>query len=330
MTGGAETPCAGAARGCRVLDAIRDLAFQYLRNVAPRKQLFYYPGSDAKLVDALLRLFSRNGSQYFVEVFGGSGVTTYSVAKSGAFKVVVYNDIDDLLTDVFLAVRDMPQEVAWRLLTLPCSRRYHQRIARAIRTGEIKYWTRADRAAAVIFYHHMSYAGAANRTSSFFGARIRPSGNITARCGEVATIAATVLDWALVWRPVVVENLDFRDAVKRYDSEKTLFYLDPPYIAERWGRYYRHQFEHSDMQDLLALLRDVRGRFVLKLTDRNLKFGYIREFAENYSVEKTGIRVTNRRRDEGYVVLIHNISNTLKPWLQQPASRDGGALVRRS
>jgi DNA adenine methylase len=304
------------AEGCRVLDVLRDLALQYLRDVVPKSQLFYYPGSDARLVDVLLGLFAKSNASYFVEVFGGSGVTTHAVAKSGAFKAVVYNDADDLLTDVFTAVRDIPQEVAWRLLTLPCSRRYHQRVARAVKTGEIKYWSRADRAAAVIFYHHMSYAGAANRTSSFFGARIRPNGTITARCGELAEIATAVLDWAVAWRSVVVENLDFRDAIRRYDSEKTLFYLDPPYIAERWGRYYRRQFEHRDMQDLLALLQSIRGRFVLKLTDRNLRYGYIREFVRNYSVEETGVRVTNRRKTEGYVVLIHNTSHTLERWLK--------------
>jgi DNA adenine methylase len=316
MRGGAEVPCASVAQGCRVLDVIRDLAVQYLRNVAPKKQLFYYPGSDAKLVGVLLKLFAQSDSSYFVEVFGGSGVTTNAAARSGAFSAVVYNDVDDLLTDVFTAVRDAPQEVAWRLLTLPCSRRYHQRVARAIRTGEIRYWTRADRAAAVIFYHHMSYVGAANRTSSFFGARIRPNGIIGTRCGELAAIAATVLDWAIAWRSVVVENLDFRDVIRKYDSEKTLFYCDPPYIAERWGRYYRWQFEHKDMQDLLAILQSIRGRFVLKLTDRNLKYGYVGEFARSYSVEKTDVRVTNRRRDEGYVVLIHNVPNTLEPWLK--------------
>ena len=119
---------------CRISDVLRGIAMQHLSNVTPRKQLFYYPGSDAKLIDKLLKLFVQSGSQYFVEVFGGRGITTYHVAKSGAFKTVVYNDIDYLLTDVFTAVKDMPQEVAWRLLTLPCSRRYYQRVARAIKT----------------------------------------------------------------------------------------------------------------------------------------------------------------------------------------------------
>jgi len=217
MTRGGGALCASAAGDCRVLDVLRDLALQYLRSVAPKRQLFYYPGSDARLVDMLLGLFSRSGASYFVEVFGGSGVVTYAAARSGAFRTVVYNDADDLLTDVFLAVRDVPQEVAWRLLTLPCSRRYHQRVARAMRTGEIRYWTRADRVSAVIFYHHMSYVGAANRTSSFFGARIRQNGTVSARCGELAAVAATILEWAITWRSVTIENMDFREEINKYE-----------------------------------------------------------------------------------------------------------------
>jgi DNA adenine methylase len=270
-----------------------------------------------KIIDVLLRLFARSGAQYFVEVFGGSGVATYHAARSGAFKTVIYNDIDNLLTDTFIAIRDMPQDVAWRLLTTPCSRRYWQRVARAIKTGEIRYWTRADRAAAVMFYHHMSINGSANRTSSFFGVRIRQNGTITARCGELVAVAAAVLEWSLVWRRVVVENLDFRDVIKKYDSEKTLFYCDPPHVAEKWGRYYRHGFEHKDLQDLLTLLRNARGRWVLKLTDRNLRYGYVRDFAKDYAVEKLNVRVSNKRKEEGYIVLIHNISRqvALDAWL---------------
>jgi DNA adenine methylase len=290
---------------------------RYLSAQPPSARLFYYPGSDLKIIDTLIMLFSRSGASYFVEVFGGSGVVTYRAARSGMFKTVVYNDVDSLLTDTFLTIRDVPQEVAWRLLTTPCSRQYWQRVARAIRTGEIRYWTRADRAAAVVFYHHMSIDGAANRTSSFFGARVRPDGTITARCGELAAVAAAALEWALVWRNVVIENLDFRDVFRKYDSEKTLFYCDPPYVAERWGRYYRHGFEHKDLQDLLAVLRGARGKWVLKLTDKNLKYDYVRDFAKNYAIEMLNARVTNKRKDEGRVVLIHNISRqlALDAWL---------------
>jgi len=300
---------------CRVADVMRAAAMQYLSGVSASPRLFYYPGSDLKIVDKLLGLFSRSGAEHFVEVFGGSGVVTYHVTKRGMFKTVIYNDVDNMLTDTFATVRDMPQEVAWRLLLTPCSRRYWQRVARAIRTGEIRLWTRADRAAAVIFYHHMSIAGSANRTSSFFATRARTDGSVDSRCGELAAVAAAVLDWAVTWRPVTIENMDFRRVMQTYDKERTLLYCDPPYVAERWGRYYRHGFEHRDMQDLLELLRNAKGRFVLKLTDRNMKYDYVRNFAKNYAVEKLDVKVTNKRKNEGRILLIHNLPG-LDTWMR--------------
>jgi len=324
--GDARGAAGGAGRAaCRAADIMRAAALQHLSGVEPARQLFQYPGSDLKIVDALLGLLARSGAEYFIEVFGGSGVVTYRAARRGTFRAVVYNDIDDLLTDTFITLRDMPQEVAWRLLLAPCSRRYWQRVARAIASGEVRRWTRADRAAAVIFYHHMAVAGAANRTSgaSFFGARVRPDGSIASRCGELAAVAAAVLDWAVAWRHVVVENMDFRDVIKKYDSARTLFYCDPPHIAERWGRYYRHWLEPRDMQDLLELLRAAKGKWILKLTDRNLKYGYVRDFAKDYAVEVLGVRVTNKRKREGRVVLVHNLGGrTLDAWLGPvPAAR---------
>ena len=308
------------AATCRAADVMRAAAMQYLSGVAPARQLFRYPGSDLKIIDALLGLFARSGAEHFVEVFGGSGVVTYHVARRGMFKAVVYNDIDDLLTGAFTAVRDMPQEVAWRLLLMPCSRRYWQRVARAIATGEIRRWTRADRAAAVIFYHHMAIGGAANRTSgaSFSGVRARPGGPVASRCGELASVAAAVLEWAVTWRPVVIENMDFRDAIKKYDSKRALFYLDPPHIAERWGRYYRHWLEPGDVRDLLGLLRGIRGKWILKLTDRNLRYDYVRGFVRDYAVEVLGVRVTNKNGHGGRIVLVHNLfpgGGTLDAWL---------------
>jgi len=299
---------------CRMVDVIRAVAIQYLSAVSPADKLFYYPGSDTKIIDVLLKLFASSGARHFVEVFGGSGVTTYHVAARGMFKTVVYNDIDDLLVDTFTAIRDMPQDVAWRLLTTPCSRRYWQRVARAIRTGEIRFWTRVDRAVATIYYHHMTIAGAANKTMGFFGTRARHS-TIDSRCGELTTIATTVLEWARVWRSVVIESMDFRKLIRTYDKENTLFYCDPPFVAEKYRRYYRHNFEHKDMQELLELLRTIRGKWILKLTHRNLKYDYIRNFARNYAVYVLNVSVGNRHKEEGRIVLIHNLAS-LDAWIK--------------
>jgi len=62
-------------------DVVRTVAMQHLSGVKPAPRLFYYPGSDLKIVDTLLRLFSRSGAEHFVEVFGGSGVVTDRMAS---------------------------------------------------------------------------------------------------------------------------------------------------------------------------------------------------------------------------------------------------------
>ncbi len=62
--------------GCSAASVIRAVAMQYLSSQRRSSTLFYYPGSDLKIIDVLLKLFSRSGALYFVEVFGGSGVSS--------------------------------------------------------------------------------------------------------------------------------------------------------------------------------------------------------------------------------------------------------------
>ena len=65
---------------------------------------------------------------------------------------------------------------------------------------------------------------------------------------------------------VVIECLDFRDFLRRYDRPTTLFYLDPPYWGSE-GDYGRALFERSDFADLAVALRGLKGRFILSIND---------------------------------------------------------------
>jgi site-specific DNA-adenine methylase len=73
-----------------------------------------------------------------------------------------------------------------------------------------------------------------------------------------------ILKYAEVWRDVVIENLDFREVIKRYDSERTVFYLDPPYV-DRSEDYYGIPFAVNDLRDLATMLTQIRGKFLIKL-----------------------------------------------------------------
>ena len=65
---------------------------------------------------------------------------------------------------------------------------------------------------------------------------------------------------------VVVECLDWSDCLARYDSEGTLFYLDPPYWGCETG-YGKAMFGREDFARLAERLAGIRGRFLLSIND---------------------------------------------------------------
>ncbi len=90
---------------------------------------------------------------------------------------------------------------------------------------------------------------------------------------------------------VVIECLDFGDFIRRYDSPKTFFYLDPPY----WGcenDYGKSVFERADFQRIADLLAGIKGRFLMSINDvpeiREVFAGFrIEEVATTYTIGKT-------------------------------------------
>ncbi len=73
-----------------------------------------------------------------------------------------------------------------------------------------------------------------------------------------------IVKYAEAWKDVVIENLDFREVIKKYDSKRTVFYLDPPY-PDRAEDYYGTSFTVDDLRDMASLLTQIKGRFLLKV-----------------------------------------------------------------
>lgn len=63
---------------------------------------------------------------------------------------------------------------------------------------------------------------------------------------------------------VVIECLDWADFMRRYDAPGTLFYLDPPYWGDDYGR---NLFGREQFQLMAERLAGIQGKFLLWLND---------------------------------------------------------------
>ena len=64
-------------------------------------------------------------------------------------------------------------------------------------------------------------------------------------------------------KDTIIENKNYVDIIKKYDSPTTFFFLDPPYEASK--TLYKHStIDYEQMRDIL---RNIKGKFLLTLND---------------------------------------------------------------
>ncbi|MGV3278358.1 DNA adenine methylase [Rickettsiales bacterium LUAb2] len=87
---------------------------------------------------------------------------------------------------------------------------------------------------------------------------------------------------------VILENMDFEQFIKKYDSDFILYYLDPPYFnCENY--YGKDMFKREDFIRLRDTLANIKGKFIMSINDtpeiRKLFEQFIiKEVNTNYSI----------------------------------------------
>lgn len=78
-----------------------------------------------------------------------------------------------------------------------------------------------------------------------------------------------------------IHNLDYIDIIKKYDSEETFFYLDPPYYGKE-EYYINHDFKNRSHAELAKVLSEIKGRYILSY----FQFDGLEELYLNSKFEK--------------------------------------------
>ncbi len=96
-------------------------------------------------------------------------------------------------------------------------------------------------------------------------------------------------------RYVTFENLGYADCIKKYDSENTLFYCDPPYLDKEFF-YEKNCFSEEDHYALAELLHNAKSKVMVSHYENEvydkLYAGWVRHEYESFKVSK-GITKTN-------------------------------------
>jgi DNA adenine methylase len=118
--------------------------------------------------------------------------------------------------------------------------------------------TEIQRAARFLLRNRISFGGGMKS----FGVAKVPGGGVGFDRDAVAEALETVRRRL---NKVVVENLPYERCLANYDSPKTLFFLDPPYVGAPTGAY--DGWRQEDMIQLRGRLDRLRGRWLLTIND---------------------------------------------------------------
>lgn len=252
-------------------------------------------GGKYYMANKIISLFPEH--KIYVEVFGGAG---HILFKKQPSNVEVYNDIDSGLTTFFKVLRNeiTAKKLQKALDLTPYSREefYNCRDTWRTETDEVEKVRKWYTALMQSFSSNLS-------TWSHSKSKSR-RGMSQAVSQWLGKIENNIPDAIERFKTVQIENMDFRNLIKKYDGKDTLFYLDPPYIHEtrKMTYQYQHEMLNEDHEDLVNILINIKGKAVLSGYKHEIYDSLIDNGWQKISLgefDKRSIKAINLSREKG-------------------------------
>lgn len=111
---------------------------------------------------------------------------------------------------------------------------------------------------------------------------------------------------------VTIENRDALQIISAYDQKDTFHFVDPPYVGTTCG-HYDNMFNEKDLQNLLDLLSNIQGKFMLTMFPHAM----INEYTQRNSWFRTPVQrtisasKTTRRKQEEWITTNYLVQTRL-------------------
>jgi len=262
-------------------------------------KILWYFGAKTYLLDDIFnlvkKLYDEKKITAFVDVFGGSGNVVLNVPKD--WKVNrVYNDIDLKLYTLLNVLKD--DEKRKRLFDMLDWSLPHRKMFE-----DAKQHTEFKDDVEIVYNYLYRHFCSFNASDNSFGITIKypHEDRFKAQLNLMKNNFFAI-------KHLTIENLDYKELIKKYDSPTTFFYLDPPYL--HGGTKYKFSFILKDFQELHDILSDIKGYWLMNESETDFPeiikiFGkpkMIKKYKNNMNTSRTQIKSKNRHnyRKEGF------------------------------
>jgi DNA adenine methylase len=232
-----------------------------------------YIGGKSQLSKTIISMIPDHKA--YCEVFAGAAWIFFRKELS---KYEVINDLDSDLVTFYRVLQNHLEEFLKQFKWILSSREWFEDWKRQQKAGGL---TDIQRAARYYYLQRLCFGGRVRNKTYGTAPLSRPRINLLRIEEELSEVHLRLTH-------VTIENLPWQDFLKRYDRQKTFFYLDPPYYK---APFYEHNLELKDYKQMAEILPGIKSKFILSINDHphirdTFKAFNIKPVTLKYSVAK--------------------------------------------
>lgn len=256
-------------------------------HINPDRPVLRYHGGKWKLAPWIIGHFPSHHA--YVEPYGGGASV---LLRKPVSVQEVYNDLDGEIVNLFKVLRD-PHKAARlkEMVELTPFARVEYDLSHRPADDPI------EQARRTLVRAFMGFGSASVTQQYRSGFRSKRAGS-SLPSSEWSRYPASIVTFVRRLQGVTVECSEALSVLQRYDTPRTLFYVDPPYLPETrtsHGASYRHEMSVEDHEQLAHVLQGLLGMVVLSGYDSPLYCGLYHSWKRIYRATRAA---SNAERTE--------------------------------
>jgi DNA adenine methylase len=245
------------------------------KNISPVKPVAPYQGGKIRLAKTVIKAIDQIDHKVYADVFVGMGGIFLRRHRQPQSEII--NDYSKDVANLFRILNNHYAPFVDMFRYQLTSRNEFNRLNKQ----DPDQLTDLQRAARFLYVQKIAFGGKVN------GRNYGVSPDRSARF-NISTLEPMLQDVHERLSGVVIEQLDWKIFIEKYDRAITLFYLDPPYFNCE-DDYGKNMFDQSQFKTMAKMLSKIKGSFIMSINNtpeiRKIfaKF-YINEVSTSYSI----------------------------------------------